>query len=125
MSIQQIKLELVETLEDTGYDVRAFVPAGINPPEILIGEGDPFIEPLPDQNFGNLDQFKINFSVICINSEPDNESATDTLYDMIEKVLENTVGWFVSVEAPQQGTVGEYQYLSSVISVSTVFHLQD
>jgi len=121
----EAKQDLLDNLSGTGYKVLTYVPENVNPPVLLVAPEDgTYLE--PDTTF-KQGVAKINLIVICVVPTKVNQQMSLDMDTMIEKVLLSLGnGWYWNrVEGPYFQRVNDRYRLSSIISVSNIFELED
>jgi hypothetical protein len=123
MSLLSVREDIKAALDDSDFSVYTYIPAGVQPPLVMIAENDPYIEPTQIA-FGTV-EYRVNLRLILIADEVDNESAIGSINEMITDVLQHVGDWnVVSVSAPYQDDANEYNYLFASVNVSTTFTLE-
>ena len=115
----------------TGMEVFSYLPARINPPAVLIGAGDPYLELVDPKTFQNYtDPYKgkttVRLELTIVAGVGDNERTQDALDNLICKTLDNVRNWDIErVTQPFQLDANGSLYLSARVVMTAEFTLEE
>lgn len=115
----------------TGFQVFSYLPARINPPAVLIGAGDPYLEDLAPTTFQNISnpykgKTTVRLELTLVAGVGDNEKTQNALDDLICKVIDNVRNWDIErVSQPFQLDTNGALYLSTRVVMTAEFTLEE
>lgn len=112
--ITTAKEQFNQALKDAGLDSMPFLPERIVPPIVVINTGSPFITP---ETIGN--QYVMSLELILVAGTATNESATETLEQLIEDVLKALPSFarLLRVEKPYSLAYNNAEYVATSVLV--------
>jgi hypothetical protein len=108
------KEQFATALKGEGLDVYAFLPERIVPPVVVINTGNPFITV---ETIGN--EYVMSLELILVAGTATNESATETLEQLIESVLKALPSYarLLRVDKPYSLAYNNAEYVSTSVQV--------
>ncbi len=115
MKLQQHREALRDDLEGVGIKTYAYIPERFQPPIAVVTAGIPYLT-----QADTTCEFELNLAVTVVADKSTNVVSTDTLDDLIEKVIIATGDWYIEeVEEPFILEVNNATYLASKVHLNT------